>query len=140
MQYELTNKTASISQIKANPMRAIKESKGEIIAVKKLGKIVFYVVPCLATCNKIIQNVVTHITASLTEFKISPLRLLESSGSEAIAISNRSSNAFYIVLPCRLEELIEEIEDEILTQQAGKVLRDIEAGKTQLISVNIDEL
>ena len=39
-----------------------------------------------------------------------------------------------------IEELEEALEDEILIQEADKVMRDIKAGKTQLISVNIDDL
>ncbi|MCH2548045.1 MAG: type II toxin-antitoxin system Phd/YefM family antitoxin [Alphaproteobacteria bacterium] len=80
------------------------------------------------------QQILSSITASITEFRSDPMRTLESAGGEAIAILNRNKPAFYCVPADVYAHLLEAMEDielaELVRKRAGQ----------KAVAVKLDDL
>ncbi len=82
------------------------------------------------------QTILSNYTASITEFKKSPIKLLEESGNEVIAILNHNTPSAYLVSSAYYEKIMEIVDDYYLAQEIQERLNDGEKS----IRVNIDDL
>jgi len=82
------------------------------------------------------RTILANYTASITELKKSPTKLLEEAGNEPIAILNHNSPSAYLVPSEYFEKMMEIVEDFYLAQEAMKRLESDEEN----IEVDIDEL
>ncbi len=78
----------------------------------------------------------SNYTASITELKKSPTKLLEEAGDETIAILNHNIPSAYLVPSKQYERMMEIIEDYYLAKEVEKRLTDDE----DAIEVSLDEL
>jgi antitoxin StbD len=80
------------------------------------------------------QEILSSMTASITEFRSDPMHTLESAGGEAIAVLNRNKPAFYCVPADVYAHMLEAMEDvelaELVRQRAGQ----------KTIAVKLDDL
>jgi antitoxin StbD len=82
------------------------------------------------------KHILSNYTASITELKKSPTKLLNESGGEEIAILNHHVPCAYLVPRKLFEKMIDIVDDYYLSQEIEKVLND----KQESIKVNIDDL
>lgn len=82
------------------------------------------------------NTILSNYTASITELKKSPTKLLEEAGNEVIAILNHNVPSAYLVPSTYYEKIMEIVDDYYLAQDVQERLNDGE----ESISVNIDEL
>jgi antitoxin StbD len=82
------------------------------------------------------QTILANYTASITELKKSPTKLLEDAGNEPIAILNHTSPSAYLVPSAYFEKIMDIVDDYHLAQEVAERLNDGE----KPIRVNIDEL
>jgi len=82
------------------------------------------------------QTILANYTASITELKKSPTKLLEDAGNEPIAILNHNSPSAYLVPSAYFEKMMDIIDDYHLAQEVAERLNDGE----KPIRVNIDDL
>ena len=82
------------------------------------------------------QTILANYTASITELKKSPTKLLEDAGNEPIAILNHNSPSAYLVPSEYFEKMMDIIDDYHLAQEVAERLNDGE----KPIRVNIDDL
>ena len=82
------------------------------------------------------QTILANYTASITELKKSPTKLLEDAGNEPIAILNHNSPSAYLVSREYFEKMMDIIDDYHLAQEVAERLNDGE----KPIRVNIDDL
>ena len=79
------------------------------------------------------ENILTTQTASISELKANPMKLITESHGEATAILNRNKVAFY-TLPAELFEMMLDKLDDI---ELAKIVMQREGQET--IKVNIDD-
>ena len=82
------------------------------------------------------QTILANYTASITELKKSPTKILEEAGNEPIAILNHNSPSAYLVPSAYYEKIMEIVDDYYLAQDVKERLNDGE----ESIRVNIDDL
>jgi antitoxin StbD len=82
------------------------------------------------------QTILSNYTASITELKKSPTKLIEEAGDEVIAILNHNTTSAYLVPSAYYEKIMEIVDDYYLAKEANERLRDGE----KPIRVDIDEL
>ena len=82
------------------------------------------------------QTILANYTASITELKKSPTKLLEDAGNEPIAILNHNSPSAYLVPSEYFEKIMDIVDDYHLAQEVAERLNDGE----KPIRVNIDDL
>jgi len=82
------------------------------------------------------QVILANYTASITELKKSPSKLLEEVGNEPIAIMNHNSPSAYLVPSAYFEKLMDIVDDYHLAKEVKKRLNDGE----ESVRVNIDDL
>ena len=80
--------------------------------------------------------VLSNYTASITELKKSPTKLLEEAGNETIAILNHNVPSAYLVPREKYERMIEIIEDYHLAKEVEKRMKE----DVNPIEVSLDEL
>lgn len=82
------------------------------------------------------NTILSNYTASITELKKSPTKLLEEAGDEVIAILNHNVPSAYLVPSAYYEKIMEIVDDYYLAQEVQKRLSDGE----KPIRVNLDDL
>jgi antitoxin StbD len=75
-------------------------------------------------------------TASISELKKNPSRLLVASGGEPIAILNHNKPAAYLISASVYEEMMDRLEDMDLV----KLVKERQAEKSASIEVSLDDL
>ncbi len=83
------------------------------------------------------EQIYANYTASITELKKSPTKLLEMSGNEPIAILNHNKPSAYMI-PAEMFEKMMDILDEYFL--AKDVEERLNYKEDELIKVDIDEL
>ncbi len=83
------------------------------------------------------QAILSNYTASITELKKSPTKLLEEAGNEPIAILNHNTPSAYLVPSEYFERLMDIVDDY---QLAREVEERLNYKEDELIEVDIDEL
>jgi len=83
------------------------------------------------------KTILANYTASITELKKSPTKLLEEVGNEPIAILNHNTPSAYLVPSAYYEKIMEIVDDYYLAQEVRERLN---YNEDELISVEIDEL
>jgi antitoxin StbD len=84
------------------------------------------------------QNLLTDLTSSMSDFKKNPAKVLRDAGAWPVAVLNRNKAAFYIVDPELLEALIDEVEDAQLLPQIKARIASAARGK--FTEVDIDSV
>ena len=82
------------------------------------------------------QTILSNYTTSIREFKKSPIKLLEESGNEVIAILNHNTPSAYLVSSAYYEKMMEIVDDYYLAKEVQERLNDGEKS----IRVNVDDL
>lgn len=82
------------------------------------------------------NTILSNYTASITELKKSPTKLLEEAGDEVVAILNHNVPSAYLVPSAYYEKIMEIVDDYYLAQEAQERLED----GSEFIKVNFDEL
>ena len=82
------------------------------------------------------KTILANYTASITELKQSPTKLLEEAGNEVIAILNHNTPSAYLVPTAYFEKMMDIVDDYYLKEDVAERLND---GETP-IRVNIDDL
>ena len=82
------------------------------------------------------NTILSNYTASITELKKSPTKLLHSAHGEPIAILNHNRPEAYLIPADVYECLIESLEDIDLAE----IVKARRAEKSQAVEVNIDDL
>jgi antitoxin StbD len=90
----------------------------------------------LNTYYRIMEQIYAKHTASISELKASPTKLLNQAKGEAIAILNHNTPSAYLISAKKYTELLEAADDYLLANEVGKRLND----RANLIPVNIDDL
>jgi antitoxin StbD len=75
-------------------------------------------------------------SASVSELKKNPSRLLAEAGGEPVVILNHNKPTAYLVPASVYEEVMERLEDA----EWGDVIRERMADKTEAIEISLDEL
>lgn len=74
------------------------------------------------------------MTASISELKKAPMKIMESAHGEPVAILNRNTPAFYCITADLYEQMLEQLEDIELNRIADARISQ------KRIKVNIDDL
>lgn len=82
------------------------------------------------------NTLLSAYTASVSELKKNPSRLLEISGGEPIAILNHNKPTAYLVPASAYEEMLDRLEDAELVE----IVKSRKNEKAEAIEVSIDEL
>ncbi len=82
------------------------------------------------------KAILSPYSATVSELKRNPSRLLEEAGNEPVAILNHNRPTAYLVPAESYEALLERIED----LELGLIVRDRQSEKRHAISVSLDEL
>ena len=82
------------------------------------------------------ETILANYSASITELKKSPTKLLEEAGDEVIAILNHNTPSAYLVPSVYYEKIMGIVDDYYLAKDVEDRLND---GKKS-IKVNIDDL
>lgn len=80
------------------------------------------------------EKIFTTSTASISEFKANPMRIIAQAGGEPLAILNRNKPAFYCLAPDLYEMLLEKLDDMELLRLAQ------ERADEPSFEVSLDEL
>lgn len=80
--------------------------------------------------------ILSNYTASITELKASPSKLLQQSQGSTVAILNHNTTSAYLVPPSVYENLLNIADDYLLSKQINDRLTD----NTELIKVSIEDL
>jgi len=83
------------------------------------------------------RQILANYTASITELKKSPTKLLEEVGNEPIAILNHNTPSAYLIPSAYYEKIMDIVDDYYLSEEVEKALN---YKKKDLIEVDIDEL
>jgi antitoxin StbD len=83
-----------------------------------------------------VQPILSNYTASITELKKSPSRLLQQAGDEAIAILNHNVPSAYLVPSSVYEKMMGIIDDYYLSKEVEQRINDYE----KPVKVDIDDL
>jgi len=82
------------------------------------------------------HTIFSKYTASITELKRSPAKVLEKAGDETVAILSHNVPSAYLVPSKEYEKLMEIVDDYYLAKDVAQRLNDGE----EPVKVNIDEL
>lgn len=82
------------------------------------------------------EQILANHTASISELKASPTKLLNQAKGETIAILNHNTPSAYLVSAKKYSELLEAADDYLLANEVEKRLND----QTSSIPVDIDDL
>ena len=82
------------------------------------------------------ETILANYSASITELKKSPTKLLEEAGDEVIAILNHNTPSAYLVPSAYYEKIMSIVDDYYLAKDVEDRLNDGEDS----IKVNIDDL
>lgn len=82
------------------------------------------------------NTILANYTASITELKKSPTKLLDEAGDEVIAILNHNVPSAYLVPSDYYEKIMDIVDDYYLAQELEKRLNTNEEN----IRINIDDL
>ena len=82
------------------------------------------------------NTILANYTASITELKKSPTKLLEEAGDEVVAILNHNVASAYLVPSAYFEKMMDIIDDYSLAQEVRERLNDDE----EPIRVDINDL
>ena len=82
------------------------------------------------------NTILANYTASITELKKSPTKLLEEAGDEVVAILNHNVASAYLVPSAYFEKMMDIIDDYSLSQEVRERLNDDE----EPIRVDINDL
>ncbi|MBK1791485.1 type II toxin-antitoxin system Phd/YefM family antitoxin [Persicirhabdus sediminis] len=82
------------------------------------------------------NTILSHYSASISELKKNPSRLIEDSGGETIAILNHNKPTAYLVPAERYEEICELLDDVNI----AKIIDQRKAEKFGATSLALDEL
>ena len=83
------------------------------------------------------KQILANYTASITELKKSPTKLLEEAGNEPIAILNHNTPSAYLLSSEYYEKIMDFLDDHYLAKEVKEALNYKE---DELIEVDIDEL
>ena len=83
------------------------------------------------------QPILANYTASITELKKSPTKILEKAGDEAVAILNHNVASAYLVPSGLYEKMIDVIDDYYLSKEVKEAL---DYKEEDLVEVSIDDL
>ena len=82
------------------------------------------------------NTILANYTASITELKKSPTKILEEAGNEVVAILNHNVPSAYLVPSAYFEKVMDIIDDYYLAKEVEERLNDGE----EAVRVDIDEL
>jgi len=82
------------------------------------------------------NTILANYTASITELKKSPTKILEEAGNEVVAILNHNVPSAYLVPSAYFEKVMDIIDDYYLAKEVEERLNDGE----EAVMVDIDEL
>ena len=82
------------------------------------------------------NTILANYTASITELKKSPTKILEEAGNEVVAILNHNVPSAYLVPSAYFEKVMDIIDDYYLSKEVEERLNDGE----EAVRVDIDEL
>lgn len=82
------------------------------------------------------ELILADYSASISELKKSPTRLLKEANGSAIAILNHNRPTAYLVPAQVYERLLEIVED----YELGQIVKERESEKSQAVGVSLDEL
>jgi len=82
------------------------------------------------------ETILANYSASITELKKSPTKLLEEAGDEVIAILNHNTPSAYLVPSVYYEKIMGIVDDYYLAKDVEDRLNDGEKS----VKVNIDDL
>jgi len=82
------------------------------------------------------ETILANYSASITELKKSPTKLLEEAGDEVIAILNHNTPSAYLVPSAYYEKIMGIVDDYYLAKDVEDRLNDGEKS----VKVNIDDL
>jgi len=83
------------------------------------------------------QPILANYTASITELKKSPTKLLKDVGDEAVAILNHNVASAYLVPSALYEKMMDIIDDHNLSKIVDERLK---YNEDELIKVSLDDL
>ena len=83
------------------------------------------------------NTILANYTASITELKKSPTKILEEAGNEVVAILNHNVPSAYLVPSAYFEKVMDIIDDYYLAKEVEERLNYTE---DDLVEVDIDEL
>lgn len=82
------------------------------------------------------ENVLSDLSVSMSEFKKNPAAVLREAGSRPVAVLNHNRPAFYMVEPALFAAMVEELGDSDLYRKAAARLAD----KSRAVEVTLDRL
>ena len=82
------------------------------------------------------NTILANYTASITELKKSPTKILEEAGDEVVAILNHNVPSAYLVPSEYFEKIMDIVDDYYLAQEVKERLNDGE----ETIRVDVDDL
>jgi len=82
------------------------------------------------------DHILSKHTASISELKASPTKLLKQAKGEAIAILNHNTPSAYLVPAKQYEKLLSIVDDYLLTNEIDKRLND----NSKSVNIDIDRL
>lgn len=82
------------------------------------------------------HTILSNYTASITELKKSPTKILEEANNEVVAILNHNVPSAYLVSSEYFEKMMDIVDDYYLSCEVKERLKDGE----KPIKVNVDEL
>ena len=82
------------------------------------------------------NTILSNYSASITELKKSPTKLLEEAGDEVIAILNHNVPSAYLVPSAYYEKIMDIVDEYYLAQEVKERLNDGESS----VRVSLDEL
>jgi len=83
------------------------------------------------------KTILANYTASITELKKSPTKLLEEAGNEPIAILNHNTPSAYLIPSEYYEKIMGIVDDYYLAKELKEVLNYTDK---DIVEVDIDEL
>jgi len=82
------------------------------------------------------NTILSNYTASISELKKNPTKLIEEANGQTIAILNHNKPSAYLLSPEEFASLMEQVEDVELT----RLITEREHEKPKAIPVQLDEL
>ena len=82
------------------------------------------------------NTLLSFYSASVSELKKNPSRLIEQANGESIAILNHNKPTAYLVPASKYEELMEAIDEQLL----AKIIKQRAKEKNKAIEVSLNEL
>ena len=82
------------------------------------------------------NTLLSSYSASVSELKKNPSRLIEEANGESIAILNHNKPTAYLVPASKYEELMEAIDDQLL----AKIIKQRAKEKNEAIEVTLNDL